>query len=90
MAVLAGSVLQLWRSPSFRGDETLSVGALFDRQYAEIALKYAERAQRACFGARAYALELGSNLAASWHCDSPLRGPNGGEDGVVKPNLCWC
>jgi HEPN domain-containing protein len=43
--VLAGSVLNLWRSPAFYGDETLNVGGIFDRQEAELAVSYAELGQ---------------------------------------------
>ncbi len=43
--VLAGSVLNLWRSPAFYGDETLNVGDLFDKQEAELAISYAELGQ---------------------------------------------
>jgi len=43
--VLAGSVLNLWRSPAFYGDETLNVGGIFDRPEAELAVSYAELGQ---------------------------------------------
>jgi len=43
--VLAGSVLNLWRSPAFYGDETLNVGGLFDKREAELAISYAELGQ---------------------------------------------
>ena len=43
--VLAGSVLNLWRSPAFYGDETLNVGGIFDRPEAELAVAYAELGQ---------------------------------------------
>jgi HEPN domain-containing protein len=43
--VLAGSVLNLWRSPAFYGDETLNVGNLFDKREAELAISYAELGQ---------------------------------------------
>ena len=43
--VLAGLVLNLWRSPAFYGDETLNVGDLFDKQEAELAISYAELGQ---------------------------------------------
>lgn len=43
--VLAGSVLNLWRSPAFYGDETLNVGGLFDKREADLAISYAELGQ---------------------------------------------
>jgi HEPN domain-containing protein len=43
--VLANSVLTLWRSPAFYGDETLNVGGIFDAHEAELAVSYAELAQ---------------------------------------------
>ena len=43
--VLAGSVLNLWRSPAFYGDETLNVGSLFDKREADLAISYAELGQ---------------------------------------------
>lgn len=43
--VLAGSVLNLWRSPAFYGDETLNVGGLFDKGEADLAISYAELGQ---------------------------------------------
>jgi HEPN domain-containing protein len=46
--VLANSMLALWRSPAFYGDETLKVGGLFDASEANLAISYAESAQLAC------------------------------------------
>ena len=43
--VLASSVLNIWRLPAFYGDEALSVGSLFDRREAELAISYAELGQ---------------------------------------------
>ena len=46
--VLANSVLHLWRSPAFYGDETLKVGGLFEGSEAKLALSYADLAQYLC------------------------------------------
>ena len=46
--VLANKVLELWRSPAFYGDETLSVGSLFDSKEAELATSYARLGELVC------------------------------------------
>lgn len=46
--VLANSMLDLWRSPAFYGDETLNVGNLFGTDEAKLAITYAERGQFVC------------------------------------------
>ncbi len=43
--VLANSILELWRSPAFYGDEKLNVGGLFDAGQAALAVSYAESGQ---------------------------------------------
>jgi HEPN domain-containing protein len=52
--VLANSVLALWRSPAFYGDERLKVANLFDSGEAELAVSYAELAQFICGVVREY------------------------------------
>ena len=52
--VLANSVLDLWRSPAFYGDERLNVGGLFNDGEAKLALSYAESAQFVCSMVRSY------------------------------------
>lgn len=42
--VLGGSVLNLWRSPAFYGDEKLQIGRLFDKAEADLAISYADSA----------------------------------------------
>lgn len=46
--VLGNSVLSLWRSPAFYGDETLEICGLFNDGEAKLALSYAESAQLLC------------------------------------------
>lgn len=46
--VLANSMLSLWRSPAFYGDEKLNVGGLFDASEAGLAIAYAESAEFVC------------------------------------------
>jgi HEPN domain-containing protein len=46
--VLANSLLSLWRSPAFYGDETLNISGLFDEGEARLALSYAQSAQFVC------------------------------------------
>ena len=46
--VLASSVLQIWRSPAFYGDETLGVGGLFGSEEAKLALLYTELGRVVC------------------------------------------
>ena len=46
--VLANTVLGVWRSPAFYGDERLRVASLFDSKEAELALSYAELGQLVC------------------------------------------
>ena len=55
--VLANSMLHLWRSPAFYGDETLNVGGLFEEGEAKLALSYAEFAQFLCNVVRNYAYQ---------------------------------
>ncbi len=52
--VLANSVLALWRSPAFYGDEKLQVGGLFDAGEATLAVSYAELGQSVCGVVRGY------------------------------------
>jgi HEPN domain-containing protein len=52
--VLANSMLELWRSPAFYGDEKLNVGALFNDVEAALAISYAELAQLLCAIVRGY------------------------------------
>jgi HEPN domain-containing protein len=52
--VLANSMLQLWRSPAFYGDETLNVGGLFDGNEATLAISYAELSQIVCIVVRSH------------------------------------
>lgn len=52
--VLANSVLELWRSPAFYGDEKLNVGGLFDASEATLAVLYAELGQFVCGVVREY------------------------------------
>jgi HEPN domain-containing protein len=61
--VLAGSVLNLWRSPAFYGDETLNVVGLFDKREAELAISYAELGQfvTSIVRDRVYAVAAGSH-----------------------------
>jgi HEPN domain-containing protein len=63
--VLAGSVLSLWRSPAFYGDEALNVGGLFDQREAELAISYAELGQLVASIVRnqVYAATAGSQKA---------------------------
>jgi HEPN domain-containing protein len=46
--VLANSMLSLWRSPAFYGDEKLNMGGLFDAAEATLAISYAESAHLIC------------------------------------------
>ena len=46
--VLANSMLSLWRSPAFYGDEKLNVGGLFDSKEADLAISYADSAHSTC------------------------------------------
>jgi HEPN domain-containing protein len=46
--VLANTVLELWRSPAFYGDERLRVGSLFDSKEADLAISYAELGELVC------------------------------------------
>jgi HEPN domain-containing protein len=52
--VLANSILDLWRSPAFYGDEKLNVGGLFNDVEATLAISYAELAQLVCAIVRGY------------------------------------
>jgi HEPN domain-containing protein len=53
--VLGNSVLSLWRSPAFYGDETLEISGLFNDSEAKLAVSYAESAQFVCSVVCSYA-----------------------------------
>jgi len=59
--VLANSVLHLWRSPAFYGDETLRVGSLFEESEAKLAVSYAELARYLCMVVQRHAYQQATN-----------------------------
>lgn len=51
--VLANATTELWRSPSFYGDERLGVARLFRQKEAEVAVAYADEVRWVCEKVRA-------------------------------------
>jgi len=60
--VLANSILDLWRSLAFYGDEKLNVGGIFDGSEATLALSYAELAQFVCSVVRGFVYQRASSV----------------------------
>jgi HEPN domain-containing protein len=60
--VLANSILDLWRSPAFYGDERLNVGGLFNDVEAALAISYAELAQFICAVVRGFVYQRAASL----------------------------